>query len=133
MKKAYFISFIIAIALLFQNSACRKGPPTGTSIQEIELIDSIFVFEGGGKVTESMELSAGDTLTIEAALINGNIIQYMRVVDEEEHVVYSIFLFTSGVFNVPIYSSKKYYFTIVADSGMGPTKLYVMLKYWRWE
>jgi hypothetical protein len=133
MTKAHFILLVIFVGLLLLYSACRKSPPTGTAKQEITLIDTVLVFEGDGGITKQMNLIAGDTLDIEAALINCNIIRCMSVVDEEERVMCSAYLFTSGAFYVPIASSQKYSFTIGADDGIGPTKLYVKVMVWRWE
>jgi hypothetical protein len=132
------------IILLFMSSYCRKGPPTGVQKQEIEWINNMFIFEGDGITIDSIKLNKNDTLYIEVALVNGNIIRNMFLMDEENYrkmkkwsedysAIFSKFLFTSGVFYVPIHLNGKYFFMVNVDEGIGPTKLHEKVMIIRWE
>ena len=138
------LTALLNILLLFISLSCRKGPPTGTQKQEIEWINGMFIFEGDGGITDSIRLNKSDTLHIEVALINGNIIRSLMVLDEENYLkmrkvtedysaIFSRFLFTSGVFYLPIHSDEKYFFIVDVDKGIGSTKLHVKVTITRWE
>lgn len=144
MKQYKALLIALSILPLFMFLSCRNEPPTGAHKQESEWINDMFIFEGDGYKIDSTTLDNRDTLYIEIALVNGNIIRNMFLLDEENYhkmrqgtedysVVFSRFLFTSGVFYVPIHLNGKYFFMVNVDNGIGPTKLHEKVTIIRWE